>query len=139
MICEGYESPEDPFVLKGSCGVEYRLVLTESGEERYGVVEEAKGFGGAKGEWFSRVVFWLFFACEFNGMNHCLSSMKAGLTLMYAVIVAVFVRGAWDTYQRRNQGRRPQPGPGTGGWGGGPDDGTHNHIYTALSHTAFDD
>jgi hypothetical protein len=31
VICEGYDSPEDPFVLKGSCAVEYRLVLTPMG------------------------------------------------------------------------------------------------------------
>ncbi|KAL9061876.1 MAG: hypothetical protein Q9206_000214 [Seirophora lacunosa] len=26
VICEGYESSSDPYVLKGSCGVEYRLL-----------------------------------------------------------------------------------------------------------------
>ena len=36
VVCEGYESPEDPYVLKGSCGVEYRLILTEAGERRFG-------------------------------------------------------------------------------------------------------
>ncbi|KAL8706650.1 MAG: hypothetical protein Q9201_000284, partial [Fulgogasparrea decipioides] len=36
VICEGYESSSDPYVLKGSCGVEYRLLLTDIGEERYG-------------------------------------------------------------------------------------------------------
>lgn len=36
VICEGYESSKDPYVLKGSCGVEYRLVLTQLGEEKYG-------------------------------------------------------------------------------------------------------
>ena len=36
VICEGYNSPDDPYILKGSCGVEYRLVLTEYGEEKYG-------------------------------------------------------------------------------------------------------
>ncbi|KAH8889351.1 hypothetical protein GQ53DRAFT_224996 [Thozetella sp. PMI_491] len=35
VICEGYSSPDDPYVLKGSCGVEYRLVLTEEGERRH--------------------------------------------------------------------------------------------------------
>jgi len=35
VICEGYASPDDPYVLKGSCGVEYRLVLTEAGETKY--------------------------------------------------------------------------------------------------------
>ncbi|KAI4226085.1 MAG: hypothetical protein L6R36_003439 [Xanthoria steineri] len=36
VICEGYESSNDPYVLKGSCGVEYRLMLTDIGEEKYG-------------------------------------------------------------------------------------------------------
>ncbi|KXJ94296.1 hypothetical protein Micbo1qcDRAFT_159393, partial [Microdochium bolleyi] len=35
VICEGYASSEDPYVLKGSCGVEYRLALTKEGEARY--------------------------------------------------------------------------------------------------------
>lgn len=35
VICEGYSSPDDPYVLKGSCGVEYRLGLTRKGEHRY--------------------------------------------------------------------------------------------------------
>ncbi|KAL8680173.1 MAG: hypothetical protein Q9224_006965, partial [Gallowayella concinna] len=36
VICEGYESSGDPYVLKGSCGVEYRLLLTKIGEGKYG-------------------------------------------------------------------------------------------------------
>ncbi|KAH9827316.1 store-operated calcium entry-associated regulatory factor-like [Teratosphaeria destructans] len=36
VVCEGYDSPDDPYVLKGSCGVEYRLMLTREGEEKYG-------------------------------------------------------------------------------------------------------
>ncbi|KAF2860939.1 hypothetical protein K470DRAFT_276614 [Piedraia hortae CBS 480.64] len=36
VICEGYDHADDPYVLKGSCGVEYRLILTKLGEERYG-------------------------------------------------------------------------------------------------------
>jgi hypothetical protein len=31
VVCEGYDSPDDPYVLKGSCAVEYRLVLTPMG------------------------------------------------------------------------------------------------------------
>ncbi|KAK0264036.1 hypothetical protein LTR35_017433 [Friedmanniomyces endolithicus] len=36
VICEGYDGPDDPFVLKGSCGVEYRLVLMDAGEQKHG-------------------------------------------------------------------------------------------------------
>jgi hypothetical protein len=35
VLCEGYESPEDNYILKGSCGVEYRLLFTEAGEKKY--------------------------------------------------------------------------------------------------------
>ncbi|KAF7128781.1 hypothetical protein CNMCM5793_003690 [Aspergillus hiratsukae] len=40
VICEGYRNADDKWVLKGSCGVEYRLLLTERGERRFGKVQE---------------------------------------------------------------------------------------------------
>ncbi|MCJ1337478.1 hypothetical protein MMC09_002760 [Bachmanniomyces sp. S44760] len=49
VICEGYDNSDDPYVLKGSCGVEYRLVLTDLGEEKFG-----RGGGwspGKGGDW----------------------------------------------------------------------------------------
>ena len=80
VVCEGYESPEDPYVLKGSCGVEYRLILTEAGERRFGErVDDGyhdedgyyggggsssrKGKGGM-GETLFTVVFWAVFLGE---------------------------------------------------------------------------
>ncbi|KAL1972516.1 hypothetical protein VTN31DRAFT_6930 [Thermomyces dupontii] len=36
VVCEGYRHADDPWVLKGSCGVEYRLLLTDEGERRFG-------------------------------------------------------------------------------------------------------
>ncbi|TPR02887.1 hypothetical protein CAN33_0012190 [Aspergillus niger] len=36
VICEGYRNADDKWILKGSCGVEYRLLLTEAGEEKFG-------------------------------------------------------------------------------------------------------
>ncbi|KAL4976109.1 hypothetical protein BDW66DRAFT_159861 [Aspergillus desertorum] len=36
VVCEGYRDADDPYVLKGSCGVEYRLLLTELGEQKFG-------------------------------------------------------------------------------------------------------
>lgn len=34
VTCEGYDYPNDPYVLKGSCGLEYTLEFTEEGLER---------------------------------------------------------------------------------------------------------
>lgn len=68
VVCEGFEGPEDEWVLKGSCGVEYRLVLTERGVERFGEKGgfgdgERGGGGGEKGlgERAFEVVFWAIF------------------------------------------------------------------------------
>ncbi|KAI1955767.1 hypothetical protein LOZ58_006648 [Ophidiomyces ophidiicola] len=36
VVCEGYRDANDPWVLKGSCGVEYRMLLTEEGERKFG-------------------------------------------------------------------------------------------------------
>ncbi|KAH8779682.1 transmembrane protein-like protein 66 [Hyaloscypha sp. PMI_1271] len=44
VVCEGYRNRDDEYILKGSCGVEYRLVLTDLGEEKYG----GGGFWGSK-------------------------------------------------------------------------------------------
>ncbi|RAO72104.1 uncharacterized protein BHQ10_008116 [Talaromyces amestolkiae] len=41
VICEGYRNADDKWILKGSCGVEYRLLLTEKGEERYGRLRQS--------------------------------------------------------------------------------------------------
>lgn len=62
VICEGYDSPDDPRVLKGSCGVEYRLLLTKRGEEVYGGGGHnvfSGGEGGVTG--FAQVLFWGLF------------------------------------------------------------------------------
>ncbi|KAI1281227.1 hypothetical protein F5Y07DRAFT_290394 [Xylaria sp. FL0933] len=50
VICEGYAGPDDPYVLRGSCGVEYRLVLTELGERKF---PEIANSGSSGGGWFS--------------------------------------------------------------------------------------
>jgi hypothetical protein len=64
VSCEGYDSAEDPYVLKGSCGVSYRLVLTEEGERKYGhrVDEDGRSGSSSTGE---KLIFWAFFTCKF--------------------------------------------------------------------------
>uniref|UniRef100_A0A8D0HG86 Store-operated calcium entry-associated regulatory factor n=1 Tax=Sphenodon punctatus TaxID=8508 RepID=A0A8D0HG86_SPHPU len=37
--CEGYDYPNDPFILRGSCGLQYTLELTEEGQRK------ARSFG----------------------------------------------------------------------------------------------
>ncbi|KAK7707350.1 hypothetical protein SLS57_009371 [Botryosphaeria dothidea] len=66
VICEGYDSPDDPYVLKGSCGVEYRLMLTSKGLEKYGNrrANWDDSYGSQDGEKISQgitILFWLIF------------------------------------------------------------------------------
>lgn len=66
VSCEGYDSSEDPYVLKGSCGVEYTLVLTEMGRRRYGRDGRSPEYDvewGQTGFW-GKAIFWLVVLCE---------------------------------------------------------------------------
>ncbi|CAB3996411.1 store-operated calcium entry-associated regulatory factor, partial [Paramuricea clavata] len=34
--CEGYDYPTDPYILRGSCGLEYTIELTDEGRAKQG-------------------------------------------------------------------------------------------------------
>ncbi|KAM4054688.1 SOCE-associated regulatory factor of calcium homoeostasis domain-containing protein [Hirsutella rhossiliensis] len=95
VICEGYSSPDDPFVFKGSCGVEYRLILTAKGESRYPDAWPSDGFF-SDGSGGTDLSAWLF------------------------AIIFVAILG-WILYSAclGAQGQRRQPRAGVGHRGGG--------------------
>ncbi|KAI7231147.1 hypothetical protein KC330_g6581 [Hortaea werneckii] len=68
VICEGYDSPDDHYILKGSCGVEYRLVLTELGEEKYGNNAFQRAFRKPSGDTIGSALFTLLFWACFIGV-----------------------------------------------------------------------
>ncbi|KAJ9137260.1 Store-operated calcium entry-associated regulatory factor [Pleurostoma richardsiae] len=107
VVCEGYSGPDDPYVLKGSCAVEYRLALTERGAERWPELA-----GGGDG-WFGG-----------GGGDTDWSAYLFGI-----VFVAVLAWIVWSACVRADENRRPGPrraggnnfwgGGGGGGWGPG--------------------
>lgn len=106
VICEGYASSNDPYVLKGSCGVEYTLALTERGERKYpDVANSGRWFSDGRGgtdtsAWLFAIIFVAVFAW-----------------IAYSACVA----GQENTRRRRTPGtRRGGGGGGSGGGGGGP-------------------
>ncbi|KAI9847799.1 MAG: hypothetical protein M1837_001692 [Sclerophora amabilis] len=107
VVCEGYDSSEDPYILKGSCGVNYRLVLTDLGEERYG-----RGGGDSWDDFKSgRPAKWvplLFWVCFFGVIGWMLYSAFVGRRGGRA---GGNLGGGWGG-----------GGGGGGGWGGGADD-----------------
>merc|ERR1712166_1533432 len=46
VVCEGYDYPDDPYILTGSCSVEYTLELTQEGRDIQRV-----GTGAGAGAW----------------------------------------------------------------------------------------
>ncbi|OJD16716.1 hypothetical protein AJ78_03141 [Emergomyces pasteurianus Ep9510] len=116
VVCEGYRDKEDPWVLKGSCGVEYRLLLTEKGEEKYGeLVGGGLGWssllGGSGGRGLGR------------GVRGLLNSLGETIFfLLFFVVLAVIVLAALGCLNGRaalrRGGRRWGWGWG-GGWGAG--------------------
>lgn len=101
VSCEGYESSDDPYILKGSCGVEYKLLLTEQGEAKYG---KASDYSWPSGRTKS-------------------SETYAGYLFMAVFLIVLFIilRSLYQAWQRDDP-RGGGPRLGGGGWGGGPDD-----------------
>lgn len=119
VICEGFSSSTDPYVLKGSCGVEYRLVLTDLGEEKY--EKKGKNIWGGYNDDDDRspargvipVLFWIAF-----------------IAVICWMIYSAFLR---DNGLRRTGGNNNRPGffggGGGGGGGGGNDDPPPPYDY----------
>ena len=103
VICEGFSSSDDPYVLKGSCGVEYRLMLTKLGEEKYGRKgkDTWSGYDGRSkaGDW-AAVIFWSIFIAVVGWM-------------IYAACI-------------RDSPRRRPPGTASNPWFGGGGGGDNN-------------
>lgn len=117
VICEGYENPDDPYILKGSCGVEYRLILTPQGEAKYHDRVNNKawrsknrsGDESSLGDGLATTLFWIIF-----------------VAIVCVILYSVFTGG------NRNGGRRPGNGRRAGGnfWGGGDDNDDPPPPYT---------
>lgn len=112
VICEGYAKSTDPYVLKGSCGVEYTMALTREGEKKYPdiVNPTRRFFSDGKGgtDWSA----WAF-------------------AVIFVAVLAWIAYSAWFAADNNNpNNRRPRTrrngggGGGGGGWGGwGPGGG----------------
>ncbi|KAI0883370.1 uncharacterized protein GGS22DRAFT_29576 [Annulohypoxylon maeteangense] len=107
VICEGYSSPDDPYVLKGSCGVEYRLILTEAGEQKFPDVANGRGgwkWGGGGGD---------------KGRDKDRRSGSSDPSAIAFVIIFALVC-MWILYSACVAGNRDptRPGPRRNNWGG---------------------
>ncbi|CRG88796.1 hypothetical protein PISL3812_05831 [Talaromyces islandicus] len=102
VICEGYRHSDDAWVLKGSCGVEYRLLLTDEGEKRYGH-QYTKTDGPDDMHW-PGLIAWIVF-----------------IAIFAFILYSLFVNNG-NPGRRGNNPRGPGGGGDGGGGGGGWDD-----------------
>ncbi|OJJ97300.1 hypothetical protein ASPACDRAFT_62968 [Aspergillus aculeatus ATCC 16872] len=111
VVCEGYRDADDKWVLKGSCGVEYRLLLTKVGEERFGSGRQDSDF------WPADV--------DLSGWRGVFSTL--GNLIFFGFMVACFflimLPMLRDCFGLRGGRRAGGLGRGWGGWGGGGGDG----------------
>ncbi|KAF7236474.1 Store-operated calcium entry-associated regulatory factor [Varanus komodoensis] len=84
VSCEGYDYPDDPYILKGSCGLEYTLELTKNGQH-----DKTNFFGGN----------------HYSTTSHDALGSGAGLVLL--IVFAVLVFGVYKMFLCDN---RPQHG-----------------------------
>lgn len=98
VVCEGYRNADDPWVLKGSCGVEYRLFLTDKGEEKYGdIIRSESG-------WLETLWNFVFFF----------------VFLGVACVVVLAVLGCFNEFDAGRRRNGDWGGGGGGGWGPPP-------------------
>ncbi|EIW57837.1 DUF1183-domain-containing protein [Trametes versicolor FP-101664 SS1] len=114
VLCEGWEGPSDPYILKGSCGLEYRLVQIPDALRRPGADDPA---------YRGRLSSWLY------------DPAAAFFMLLWIAVLAFILYNFLASYLRPGTpaplgggpSRRPWWGPGSGSGPGGffdarPDD-----------------
>ncbi|KAL4999071.1 hypothetical protein BDV10DRAFT_193950 [Aspergillus recurvatus] len=119
VVCEGYRNADDRYVLKGSCGVEYRLLLTELGEQKFG-----------QGS-FDEDNWWRSQEQKRNNKDSEPSLTLLGNLVFWGIFLAVFLYIVIGLVGQCLGWRRDQPQParrwgwGGGGGGGGGDGGPY--------------
>ncbi|KAL5334804.1 hypothetical protein BJX70DRAFT_347761 [Aspergillus crustosus] len=133
VVCEGYRNADDPWVLKGSCGVEYRLLLTDLGEKKLG-----QGSFDENNWWRSQKPTKLF-----RQSGQSLGTFLGNL-IFWGIFISVFLLITWSVLRYWfGTPRNPQRPGGRWGWGrgggggdGGPYPGGPPPPYSSHSYSS---
>lgn len=109
VICEGYRSADDKWVLKGSCAVEYRMLLTEKGEERFGRRMWESSTAHGRWSWLGNLLFFAFMAVPLGLIF--LPALLNCLGLRWGRRGPNHQRRGWGRFWGGDDGYGPPPGP----------------------------
>ncbi|XP_056424823.1 store-operated calcium entry-associated regulatory factor [Hyla sarda] len=98
--CEGFDYPEDPYVLRGSCGLEYTLELTEEGRKRSQSDHGSTGFGSG------------FFQGKSSGWNAQQSPDGSGVIVFLVILGLAY--GVYKLFLSGPSGQPQHPHPDNG-------------------------
>jgi len=132
VVCEGYDYPDDPYILKGSCGLEYTLELTKEGHNRQSNSHDY-GYGNSYSNNYG-------YGSNTYSSNYKKSSGIGDLIVFAAVALVIYAlyKTCIDTPNNQTMGDRqysstgndyPGGSPGGGGWFGGNSNQGYNQNY----------
>jgi len=130
VSCEGYSNPDDPYILKGSCGLEYSLDYTEQGRQGAGYTT---GGHGAYNSYNSH--------SSYDTSSHH-SGFKWGNVIMM-VIIGCIIYGIWSQVSGHQHhaatGAHGNPPPYPGGGLNGGQGGTYGNGYGPSAYGGYPD
>ncbi|XP_017576301.1 store-operated calcium entry-associated regulatory factor [Pygocentrus nattereri] len=119
VSCEGFNSPDDPYVLQGSCGLEYTLELTAEGRQNQG----SRGSSGSSGfAGFASSFFQDKGHSASGGSGYYQQGGSSGESAGGLIVIALFLLLAYGIYKlflcNPTHGHQGSQGDGSQGFNG---------------------
>ena len=120
VICEGYDYPDDPYILAGSCGLEYTLDYTKEGQRK---ANSHDYYGDSRSNSYSSSYDSnSYYANQYKknkwgGMGDLITLVVVGI-IIYALYVTCLSdnRNIGDNTYSSTNDDYPRGNPGGGGW-----------------------
>jgi len=123
VSCEGYNNPNDPYILRGSCGVEYTLEFTDQGRRAYSHSQhnhyasyDHNYYGDSNSSNFGKFVLWgILIIVIFGLLYQCSQNMnRPGATT--STTYGPGTAPGYGGYPPSAPGYGPGSAPGYGGY-----------------------
>ncbi|KAJ3311651.1 Store-operated calcium entry-associated regulatory factor, partial [Blyttiomyces sp. JEL0837] len=131
VLCEGYAYPDDPFILAGSCGLEYTLYYTEKGKE-FKRQRQQKNQQGNSNNGYQKQDDSSYYGSYYDEYSSSSTGTSFVSKLVYMAVAGILLYSMWEgcmnciavrngrpSGSRSSSSNSGNPGNGGGGGGGG--------------------